>query len=61
MPLDSGREAAPGHEPEPDAAASYAITAVRWVPLAPEAAWGDEILADAITARNLRLVRAALA
>jgi 8-oxo-dGTP diphosphatase len=53
-------EAVPGFEPEPDAAATYAIDAVRWVPLGDEAAWGGEILGDPITATNLRHVRVTL-
>jgi 8-oxo-dGTP diphosphatase len=56
----TGGEAAPGYEPEPDAAAAYAITAVRWVPVADDTTWGDEILDDAITLRNLRLLQDAL-
>lgn len=51
-------EAAPGCEPE--AGDRYAITAVRWVALGDERDWGDEILGDRITLRNLRALRRAI-
>lgn len=53
-------EAAPGYEPEEDAAAAYGITAVQWLPLGDEASWGDDVRGDQITMRNLRLLQAAL-
>jgi 8-oxo-dGTP diphosphatase len=57
-PVDG--EAAPGYEPEADAAAHYAITDVRWVPLGNAAAWGIEIHQDRLTCANLRRLQAAL-
>ena len=53
-------DAAPGAEPEADAAAVYGIVAVRWVPLGDESAWGSEIQGDPITAANLRRLQVAL-
>ncbi|MBU0492450.1 MAG: NUDIX hydrolase [Chloroflexi bacterium] len=53
-------EARPGIEPEPEAAANYGITAVRWVDIDDEAAWGALILDDPITGPLLRRIRAAL-
>lgn len=52
---------APGHEPEVDASAVYAIVDVRWVPLHDENHWGAEILSDPITAGYLRALQSALA
>jgi 8-oxo-dGTP pyrophosphatase MutT (NUDIX family) len=53
-------EAAPGYEPELDAAAVYAIVEVAWFRLADETTWDDIVLNDPITAPLLRRVRAAL-
>jgi len=50
----------PGYEPEPEASASYAITAVRWVDLADESSWGKSILNDVITCPQLRRIRDAV-
>jgi len=36
-------EASPGYEPEPEAAANYSISKVRWFDLRDEAGWGVEI------------------
>jgi 8-oxo-dGTP diphosphatase len=55
-----GGEAAPGYEPEPLYARAYSFIGVRWVALADEAAWGSEILDNAITRRNLQLLQRAL-
>jgi 8-oxo-dGTP pyrophosphatase MutT (NUDIX family) len=53
-------EAAPGYEPELDAAAVYAIVEVAWFHLANETTWDDIVLNDPITAPLLRRIRAAL-
>jgi len=55
-----GGEARPGYEPEPDAAATYAITEVGWLDLRAPAAWSQLILDDPITFPVLQRVRAAL-
>lgn len=52
--------AGPGSEPEPEAAALYAIAAVSWIPLDDETKWNPQILADSLTAPLLRRIRAAL-
>ena len=52
--------AAPGYEPEPEVAAFYAIAAVKWVTLADESTWGEDVLSDYITASLLRRVREAV-
>ena len=52
--------ASPGAEPEPEAAALYAIAAVAWQPLDEEAGWDREVAADPLTAPLLRRIRAAL-
>lgn len=52
--------ASPGAEPEPEAAALYAIAAVTWHPLDDEASWDLEVATDPLTAPLLRRVRAAL-
>lgn len=44
-----GGEAKPGYEPEADAAAAYAITAVRWFDLRDPASWDTIILDDPYT------------
>ena len=54
-----GGEAAPGYEPEPDAAAAYEIIEVRWFDLADEAAWGDAA-SDRFTGPELRRLRDSL-
>jgi 8-oxo-dGTP pyrophosphatase MutT (NUDIX family) len=50
----------PGMEPEPEAAALYAIAAVGWYALDDETTWDTQILADPLTAPLLRRIRAAL-
>jgi 8-oxo-dGTP pyrophosphatase MutT (NUDIX family) len=57
----AGGEAAPGYEPEADAAASYAITAVAWFALADPASWPAELRADRFTAPLLGRIWRALA
>ena len=53
-------EAAPGYEPEPEAAATYAISAVGWFDLREPLSWGHAVAGDAITYPLLLRVRAAL-
>ncbi len=53
--VESG-EAAPGYEPEEDAAAAYAITAVAWFELADPASWPAELRADPFTAPLLNRI-----
>jgi ADP-ribose pyrophosphatase YjhB (NUDIX family) len=52
--------ASPGIEPEPEAAAVYAITDVRWYDLYDEASWDELVLNDPITCPLLRRIRTAL-
>lgn len=52
--------ARPGMEPEPEAAALYAIAAVHWFPLVDEMKWNAEVLTDSLTAPLLRRIRAVL-
>jgi 8-oxo-dGTP pyrophosphatase MutT (NUDIX family) len=52
--------AAPGAEPEPEAAALYAIAAVGWHALYDETAWDAQIVTDRLTAPLLRRIRGAL-
>jgi len=54
-------EPAPGYEPEPEAAAVYAIVEVAWFNLLEETTWNDLILKDPITSSALRRIRMALA
>lgn len=42
-------KASPGYEPEPQAAADYAISEVRWFDLKTETEWGEELRKDPIT------------
>ena len=44
-----GGEASPGYEPEPEAAADYSISAVRWYDLRDESEWGYNLLQDQYT------------
>jgi 8-oxo-dGTP pyrophosphatase MutT (NUDIX family) len=53
-------EAAPGYEPQLEAAAVYAIVEVAWFNLGDETTWSDTILYDPIIAPLLRRIRAAL-
>ena len=52
--------ATPGYEPEPEAAAKYAITDVRWYNIHDETTWDQLIVNDPISAPGLRRIRAAL-
>lgn len=54
-------EAAPGYEPELEAAAVYAIVEVAWFHLTDETTWNDVLIRDPIIAPLLRRIRAALA
>jgi 8-oxo-dGTP pyrophosphatase MutT (NUDIX family) len=53
-------EAAPGYEPEADAAAHYAITAVAWFDLRSEEGWEASIFANHIAYPILQDIRRAL-
>jgi hypothetical protein len=53
-------QAAPGYEPELDAAAVYAIVEVAWFQLGDESTWRDNVVDDPIIAPLLRRIRAAL-
>ena len=44
-----GGEAKPGYEPEPDAAATYSITSVRWFDLRDATTWDPLVLDDPFT------------
>ena len=44
-----GGEASPGYEPEPEAAANYSISAVRWFDLNNEDDWGENLRQDQYT------------
>jgi ADP-ribose pyrophosphatase YjhB (NUDIX family) len=55
-----GGEAQPGYEPEAEAAAEYAISAVRWLDLREPAAWDSEVRRDPITYPLLQRLHAAL-
>ena len=54
-------EARPGYEPEPEVAAAYAITEVRWLDLDDPASWGLEVEKDRFTYPLLLRIQAALA
>ena len=49
--------AAPGFEPEPEAAANYAITQVRWFELRDESGWAKELYDDPFTYPQLIRLR----
>jgi len=53
-------EAGPGIEPEPEAAAIYGITDVKWCDIFDETSWDGLIFADPIISSLLQWVRAAL-
>ena len=42
-------EASPGYEPEPEAAADYSISEVRWFDLRDESDWDDGLFQDPFT------------
>lgn len=53
-------EPQPGYEPEPEAAAEYAIVAVGWFDLRDPASWDKAVRSNPITAPLLQRLRAAL-
>jgi 8-oxo-dGTP pyrophosphatase MutT (NUDIX family) len=53
-------EPQPGYEPEPEAAALYAIAAVGWFDLTHEASWGEMVIADRYTYPALKQLQAVL-
>jgi ADP-ribose pyrophosphatase YjhB (NUDIX family) len=55
-----GGQASPGHEPEPDAAAAYAISEVRWFDLSDPSSWDPQMVSDAITYPQVLRVRGLL-
>ena len=57
----TGGQAAPGYEPEVEAADFYAIAAVAWFDLRAPAAWPPEVLADPVSRPQIEHIRAALA
>lgn len=52
-----GGEASPGYEPEPEAAANYSISAVRWFDLGDESDWGEILRQDQYTYPQLLNLR----
>jgi hypothetical protein len=52
--------AAPGYEPEEEAAAEYGIVEVGWFDLRDEATWNELIKADPITYPQMLRIQAAL-
>lgn len=50
-------EPQPGYEPEPEAAASYAIAGVRWLDLRDEAGWEEMITSDPYTYPDLKKIQ----
>ena len=53
-------EASPGYEPEPEAAADYSISEVRWFNLQNESAWGEDLCQDPFTYPTLVRLRKTL-
>ena len=52
--------ASPGYEPEPEAAANYSISAVRWFDLRDDSDWREELLQDPFTYPQLVNLRQVL-
>lgn len=50
-------EASPGYEPEPEAAADYSISAVKWFDLRAPSQWEDELKEDPFTYPQLKMLR----
>jgi len=50
-------EASPGYEPEPEAAADYSISEVRWFDLRDESRWVDDLRQDPFTYPQLVQLR----
>jgi 8-oxo-dGTP diphosphatase len=53
-------KASPGYEPEPEAAADYYISEVRWFDLRDEDSWDDELFQDPYTYPQLVRLRQVL-
>ncbi len=53
-------EAAPGYEPEAEAAMRYGIAAVQWLDLRDEVAWDVEVRSDPYTYSELKRLQALL-
>lgn len=53
-------EASPGYEPEPEAAADYSISEVRWFDLGDESKWVDDLRQDPFTYPQLVQLRKVL-
>jgi hypothetical protein len=53
-------KASPGYEPEPEAAADYSISEVRWFDLRDESSWDDAIFQDTFTYPQLVRLREVL-
>ncbi len=56
----AGGEAAPGYEPEAQAAQEYAIAAVAWLDLRAPSTWQPQVLADPITLAQLQRIQVVL-
>lgn len=52
--------ARPGYEPEPEASSVYEIAAVRWLNLADEQSWGEDLRDNPVMGPELRRIRDAL-
>ena len=57
----TGGQAAPGYEPELEAADFYGIAALAWFDLRAPAAWPPDVLADPISRPQIERLREALA
>jgi 8-oxo-dGTP diphosphatase len=55
-----GGQAAPGYEPEAEAAQEYAIAAVKWFDLRDHHTWEPEVWQDPLTSSTVQQIRAAL-
>lgn len=53
-------EAQPGYEPEPEAAADYALTALQWLDLRSESEWGEAVVDNPFTYPQLKAIQKAL-
>ncbi|MCD4801815.1 MAG: hypothetical protein K8R16_02630, partial [Anaerolineales bacterium] len=53
-------EASPGYEPEPEAAANYSISEVRWFDLRDESDWDDGLFQNPFTYTQLINLREVL-
>jgi 8-oxo-dGTP diphosphatase len=52
-----GGKAAPGYEPEPEAASEYAISQVKWFDLRDSSGWGSKLIEDPFTYPVLEKIR----